>query len=60
VASALPLIARLMVMVGFSLGPAIDATSPLSYDAIGLLFEIALFALVVHPQSRDYQRIWFR
>ena len=27
---------------------------------IGLLFEVALLALVVHPQSRDYQRIWFR
>ncbi|MDA8266658.1 MAG: hypothetical protein M0T79_15215 [Actinomycetota bacterium] len=24
-----------------------------------LLFEIALIAALVHPQSRDYQRIWF-
>jgi hypothetical protein len=26
---------------------------------INLLFPVALFALLVHPQSRDYQRIWF-
>lgn len=27
---------------------------------LGLMFEIALVALILHPQSRDYQRIWFR
>ena len=26
---------------------------------ITLLFDVALFALLVHPQSRDHQRIWF-
>jgi uncharacterized membrane protein (DUF2068 family) len=26
---------------------------------INLLFPVALFALLVHPQSREYQRIWF-
>jgi hypothetical protein len=31
----------------------------LSRDPIGLMFEIALIALLLHPQSRDYQRIWF-
>ncbi|MGH9004911.1 MAG: hypothetical protein ACRDYV_17450 [Acidimicrobiia bacterium] len=25
-----------------------------------LMFEIALVALLIHPQSRDYQRIWFK
>jgi hypothetical protein len=29
-------------------------------DIISLLFEIALVALLLHPQSRDYQRIWFK
>lgn len=24
------------------------------------LFDIALIALLLHPQSRDYQRIWFK
>jgi uncharacterized membrane protein (DUF2068 family) len=27
---------------------------------INLLFPVALFALLLHPMSRDYQRIWFR
>jgi hypothetical protein len=27
---------------------------------ISLLFPAALFALLLHPMSRDYQRIWFR
>ena len=26
---------------------------------IGLMFDIALVALLLHPQSREYQRIWF-
>ena len=25
-----------------------------------LMFEVALVALLVHPQSREYQRIWFK
>jgi hypothetical protein len=28
-------------------------------DLVTLAFEIALIALLLHPQSRDYQRIWF-
>lgn len=27
---------------------------------IGLLFQIALVALLLHPQSREYERIWFK
>jgi uncharacterized membrane protein (DUF2068 family) len=27
---------------------------------ISMLFPVALFALLLHPMSRDYQRIWFR
>ena len=29
-------------------------------DVINLMFEIALVALLLHPQSRDHQRIWFK
>jgi len=29
-------------------------------DVISLMFEVALVALLLHPQSRDYQRIWFK
>lgn len=28
-------------------------------DIINTMFEIALVALLLHPQSRAYQRIWF-
>jgi hypothetical protein len=27
---------------------------------LALIFPAAKFALLVHPQSRDYQRVWFR
>jgi hypothetical protein len=27
---------------------------------IAVIFPIVLFALLIHPMSRDYQRIWFR
>ncbi len=35
--------------------------NPLSTGSLlNLMFEIALVALLLHPQSRDYQRIWFK
>jgi len=34
--------------------------NPFGTDIINLMFEIALVALLLHPQSRDYQRIWFK
>lgn len=38
-----------------------DTGSPIAGTGIlNLMFEIALVALLVHPQSRDYQRIWFK
>lgn len=27
---------------------------------IGLMFDVALAVLLLHPQSRDYQKVWFR
>lgn len=27
---------------------------------LGILLQIALVALLLHPQSREYQRIWFK
>jgi hypothetical protein len=27
---------------------------------VQLMFEVALVALLLHPQSREYQRIWFK
>jgi hypothetical protein len=39
-------------------GGIVDAIS--SAVLIPLAFAVALFALLLHPQSRDYQRIWFK
>ncbi len=33
---------------------------PFGSNLISLMFEIALVVLLLHPQSRDYQRIWFK
>jgi hypothetical protein len=34
--------------------------NPFAVGLISLMFEIALLALLLHPQSREYQRIWFK
>jgi hypothetical protein len=34
--------------------------NPLATNIITLMFEVALVALLLHPQSREYQRIWFK
>ena len=47
-----------MALLPFILRLAFGA-NPLGTDLITLVFEIALVALLLHPQSRDYQRIWF-
>jgi hypothetical protein len=38
----------------------VTLSSYLRYDPIGFIFSVALVALLLHPMSRDYQRIWFR
>jgi hypothetical protein len=58
--AALPLVARVLLGLGISFRFDVPSISPLDYDIIGLLFEIALVALLVHPRSREYQRIWFK
>jgi hypothetical protein len=42
----------LYVLVAFSSGVAFGTI-------INLLFTLVLLALFLHPQSREYQRIWF-
>ena len=32
----------------------------LNAEPIGLMIAVAKLALLLHPQSRDYQRIWFK
>ena len=34
--------------------------NPFAAGLITLMFEIALVCLLLHPQSREYQRIWFK
>jgi bacteriorhodopsin len=34
--------------------------SPLDYDIIGFAFDVALVALLLHTQTREYTRIWFK
>ena len=53
-------------VAGYGLVPFVDLlmdngiTSILDLNVmIALVFPVALFALLVHPQSREYQRIWF-
>jgi hypothetical protein len=31
-----------------------------STDIVSLMFEVALIVLLLHPQSREYERIWFK
>lgn len=33
---------------------------PAASQVIGLLFDIALLVALLHPMSREYQRVWFR
>jgi len=44
--------ARLLLFLAGGLGDALR-------DPISLLLTIALAALLLHPESRQYQRIWF-
>jgi hypothetical protein len=61
VAALVPLAARLLLGLGISFRYGnIAATSPVEYNPIGLLFEIALVALLLHPQSREHEKIWFK
>lgn len=51
--AALPLVAKLVFCFRFQI-------SPLSLDLVEWLFDIAVFALIVHTQSRNYVRLWFK
>ena len=58
-AAALPLAGVLLLIVL----PAMNGIPRFAlgdFSLISLLFDVALFALLVHPQSRDYERIWFK
>ncbi len=41
----------------FTQGASLDAM--LKYATVQLMMAVALVCLLLHPQSREYQRIWF-
>ena len=50
---------------GYMLGVGVTGLSVVALLALGagplaLLFPIARLALLLHPQSREYERIWFK
>ncbi len=48
-----------MAVVPLLLRFAFGGVGAVGRDLVSLLFEIVLVALLLHPQSREYQRIWF-
>ena len=57
-----------VILAGIAIGAWVGGRAADVYGPIGLLssqallgfaFAVALAALLLHPQSRDYQRIWF-
>jgi hypothetical protein len=51
----LGIVIAILLVVRLVLFPA-----PLGSKIISLAIQIALVALLLHPQSREYQRIWFK
>ena len=49
-----------VAMAGLAVVLALIGSAIFRRNIIGLMFDIALLALLLHPQSRDYQRIWFK
>lgn len=56
-ASFLPLALRLVV---FLFGDASIGFVLFSDNVLNVIFEYALIALLLHPMSREHQKIWFR
>jgi hypothetical protein len=53
----LALAVAVLRMVDLLVGSSIDQV--LRQQTIELMFSVALLALLLHPQSREYQKIWF-
>lgn len=53
--AALGLLPFVLYMAAHGIGAIFSITL-----LISLVFPLALFALLLHPMSRDYQRVWFR
>jgi hypothetical protein len=53
-------LAIVMAVLPFALNFILSGNPFSGFDVVSLIFAVALVALLVHPQSRDYQRIWFK
>jgi hypothetical protein len=53
----LGLAVAILRLVDLFAGSTID--SVIRHNTIELMFSAALLALILHPQSREYQKIWF-
>jgi hypothetical protein len=53
----LGLVAAVLRLVYLIAGQTLD--SVIRFHTIELMFAAALLALLLHPQSREYQKIWF-
>ena len=57
VAAFSPFILRIWILWSFPKTSVIDKIT--GNDTIGFIFEAALCALLLHPQSREHQRLWY-
>ena len=57
VAAFSPFILRIWILWSHPGWGAIDKVT--GNDTIGFIFEAALCALLLHPQSREHQRLWY-
>ena len=46
--------------IRFELARQFDIGFAIEWNIIGGMFDIALIAALLHPMSRDHQKIWFR
>ena len=53
----LALAVAVLRLINLVVGHSLD--SVIRHSTIELMFSVALLALVLHPQSREYQKIWF-
>jgi hypothetical protein len=51
--AGLPLVAEAIIVVRF-------AYNPFNFDLVTIMFQAAQLALILHPQSRNYVRLWFK
>ena len=57
IAAFSPFILRIWILWSYPGWGAIDKIT--GNDTIGFIFEAALCALLLHPQSREHQRLWY-